>query len=268
MRYAISNNERIEAQKGLSAVCPICGQPVIARCGKIKVWHWAHVSGSDCDSWQSPMSEWHQAWQDNFPEACREYPLRNKQTNECHRADVLAPDLKSPWMVLEFQHSSIKSEEREARERFYKHLVWVVDGKRSKVSFNHITSIYDYLQRINDDCYLALSPEIYLPKTWLNSNVPVVFDFAEELPFLLCTFPIKFLTGQGVACITKDDFIAKTQNGDLRNYLAEQKSILKNAKSKELVNAYRSIVATSRHPGGFQEWCARKDANHRGPKIS
>ncbi len=272
MRYAISNNERIEAQKGLSAVCPICGQPVIARCGNIKIRHWAHVSGSDCDSWQSPMSEWHYSWQDKFPKECREYKLLKKKTNECHIADILTPpNLKESWIVIEFQHSSIKSEEREAREQFYKHLIWVVDGTRSKNSSNRIKNIFDYLQRITDDCFLALSPEVYLPKAWLNSNVPVVFDFAENLPFLLCIFPIKFLAGQGAICISKDDFIAKAQNGNLRSYLIERMDILKKAKSKELITAFNQIArlaASPMRPGGFQEWQAKQAAKRRGPKFS
>ena len=34
--------------------------------------------------------------------------------------------------MIEFQHSSIKAEEKLAREQFYKNMVWVVDGKRTK----------------------------------------------------------------------------------------------------------------------------------------
>lgn len=42
MKYAIIDNFRQEAVKGLNGICPICGEPVIAKCGKYKVNHWAH----------------------------------------------------------------------------------------------------------------------------------------------------------------------------------------------------------------------------------
>lgn len=49
MKYAFVNNQRVEAQKGMKGICPVCQQPVIAKCGQIKVNHWAHSKSSHCD---------------------------------------------------------------------------------------------------------------------------------------------------------------------------------------------------------------------------
>lgn len=44
MRFSIVNGEKREAQKGLIGVCIGCDQPVIPKCGPIKIHHWAHKS--------------------------------------------------------------------------------------------------------------------------------------------------------------------------------------------------------------------------------
>src|SRR5215467_9799523 len=50
------------------------------------------------------------------------------QSGEKHVADVKTQS----GMVIEFQHSFLKAEERAARESFYRKMVWVVDGRRRK----------------------------------------------------------------------------------------------------------------------------------------
>jgi len=48
MEFANLNNQRTKATKGAKdALCPCCNKPVIAKCGEIKIWHWAHVSLAD-----------------------------------------------------------------------------------------------------------------------------------------------------------------------------------------------------------------------------
>ncbi|MBS1728868.1 MAG: hypothetical protein JST51_19280 [Armatimonadetes bacterium] len=62
MQYAVTRDgEKIEAVKDVEAFCPICLEPVLARCGRIKIHHWAHVADLDCDSWTEPETEWHRA---------------------------------------------------------------------------------------------------------------------------------------------------------------------------------------------------------------
>ena len=114
--------------------CPVCGGAVRLRQGDIKVPHFAHVDRGDCDSFGADMSEWHLAWQKEFPEECREVVLT--ADGESHRADVLYHGV-----VVEFQHSPMDLSEFWARNDFYtkaaKHLVWVFD-MREKVWAKHI----------------------------------------------------------------------------------------------------------------------------------
>lgn len=45
MIFALDNiGKRIEASKGVEALCPICKNIVKAKCGIIKVHHWYHMN--------------------------------------------------------------------------------------------------------------------------------------------------------------------------------------------------------------------------------
>ncbi len=54
--FAMDKDGRIrsveEVARGLSCecVCPTCGDKVIARQGEVREWHFAHVSGADCEN--------------------------------------------------------------------------------------------------------------------------------------------------------------------------------------------------------------------------
>lgn len=116
-----AKGNRIVAAPGQRAVCPSCNGEVVAKCGKIKVWHWAHLS-ADCDPWSEGMTEWHIGWQNEFPEECREVVIQ--RNGEIHRADIMLPD----GTVIEFQHSPISQDEIAKREEFYgAKMVWMFD---------------------------------------------------------------------------------------------------------------------------------------------
>ena len=105
--------------------CPICDSKLIAKTkGKIRVPHFAHENGSECDSWHYDMSEWHREWQKCFPVDNREVVVENNGTK--HRADVLINNT-----VVEFQHSKISREEFNTRNIFYKYsgynVIWLFD---------------------------------------------------------------------------------------------------------------------------------------------
>ena len=124
MRYAEVDGVKVEAEPGMRGICMSCKSEVLAKCGDIKEWHWAHSSKSDCDDWYEPMTEWHVRSQDMFPLGCREVVIGK------HRADVITES----GYVVEFQKSSISSGDIINREEFYgghsglKGLVWVFDG--------------------------------------------------------------------------------------------------------------------------------------------
>jgi competence protein CoiA len=118
MFYANTPNGRARATPGATATCPTCGEDLIARCGELVAWHWAHRSVADCDPWAERDSAWHRAWQDRFPESMREVPVGP------HRADIRHPD----GLVVELQHSTISVDDIQARERHYGRMVWVFDA--------------------------------------------------------------------------------------------------------------------------------------------
>lgn len=61
MRFALVDNERADAAQDLKGVCPGCSQPVIAKCGTRKIWHWAHRAVKMCDQWWEPETDWHKS---------------------------------------------------------------------------------------------------------------------------------------------------------------------------------------------------------------
>ncbi|SFB98294.1 Competence protein CoiA-like family protein [Xylanibacter ruminicola] len=177
MKFALVDNKKKEAEKGLKGLCPICQQPVIAKCGKYKINHWAHKSLKHCDSWWENETEWHRQWKNTFPVEWQEIVAIDENSGEKHIADIKT----NGDMVVEFQHSNISEEERISRENFYRNMIWIVDGTRRKRDFSHFKEAFLYnsiwLASQNDPLYVLETDFSYLPKEWLNSRVPVLFDF-------------------------------------------------------------------------------------------
>src|SRR5450755_3676026 len=122
MKYALINGIRAEAKKGFKGTCPYCEAELIAKCGDVKINHWAHLENRNCDPWWEPETEWHRSWKNNFPEDWQEFPFKDRETNERHIADIHTND----GLIIEFQHSAINPNERIARERFYINMIWVI----------------------------------------------------------------------------------------------------------------------------------------------
>ena len=202
MKYAIVNNERVEAQKGMKGFCPVCNKPVIARCGEFKVNHWAHTKSAHCDKWWEAETEWHRAWKDLFPKEWQEVIAYDEKTGEKHVADIKT----DKGLVIEFQHSHIKPEEQTAREEFYKNMIWVVDGTRLKRDFSRFSKAFRSpdIKYIGQNIRLLYSPDEHLPKNWQRRSFPIIFDYqnyiiSDETPDyirniqnqLWCLLPIK-----------------------------------------------------------------------------
>lgn len=120
MLLAIKDNQRILAEPEIKdAHCEICGDVLIPKCGKIKIWHWAHKNSMDCDNWSEEETEWHKEWKNKFPIECQEVKIGK------HRADVKLIS----GIVIEFQHSLLSSEQIIEREKFYNNMIWVLDGE-------------------------------------------------------------------------------------------------------------------------------------------
>lgn len=181
MKFAIVNNQKVEAQKGLKGVCCLCQQPVIPKCGIYRTNHWAHKSITHCDKWWENETDWHRQWKNKFPIEWQEVIANDEKTGEKHIADIKT----NGGMVVEFQHSNISNEERISRELFYKHMIWVVDGTRRKRDFFHFTKAFDYDAiwpiTIDNSLHVLYNVQRHLPKEWIQSRMPVLFDFKGTL---------------------------------------------------------------------------------------
>ncbi|RPD39300.1 competence protein CoiA [Chitinophaga barathri] len=220
MRFALIDNLRVEANPGLKGICPGCGQPVLTKCGTIRVHHWAHQRTELCDSWGEPETEWHRSWKNNFPHLWQECFMRDVLTGEKHMADVRTDH----GLVIEFQHSHLKPQERIARENFYRDLVWIVDGTRLVNDFPRFLKGQNQIQPTGKSgIFHVYDPAKCFPSAWLSSSVPVLFDFLgggqlnnplDSRNQLYCLFPIKVGRRATLARIPRSAFIKTAINGD------------------------------------------------------
>jgi hypothetical protein len=177
MKFAVINGQRQEAQPNLSGKCPSCGHPMVAKCGEMRIWHWAHQGRRVCDPWWENETEWHRAWKGQFPVSWQEV-VHTAENDMKHIADVKT---ERGW-VIEFQHSYIKPEERRSRDVFYPKLVWVVDGTRRKRDGKQ------FFEALNNGALLVAklpivqvrSDECALLREWAGSQAPIFFDFGSE----------------------------------------------------------------------------------------
>lgn len=179
MKFALLNDKKIEATKGAKGFCPSCGSELIAKCGEIKVNHWAHKGNRNCDPWWENETEWHRSWKNQFPSQWQEV-VHFSDNGERHIADVKT---QTDW-VLEFQHSFLNAEERHSRNSFYVKLIWIVDGARRK------TDIPQFEEALRGGNVLAnhaplqirlihFPQECRLIREWHNDDALVFFDFQQ-----------------------------------------------------------------------------------------
>ena len=188
MIWALQNEERVTAEPGGQGECPCCRGDVLAKCGSIVTWHWAHKA-DDCDTWHEPESEWHIGWKRRFPEDWQEVVVGN------HRADV-----KTPKLVVELQASSISAETIQEREQHYRNMVWLLRGEdfkdnlsiRNPVGKCSQCGTREEIYADLDGCWKcggSIQPrEGYITfrwrwprKSWWSAQMPVVIDTGDGL---------------------------------------------------------------------------------------
>lgn len=187
MQYALVNGERQEPQPNLSGNCPLCGDPTIAKCGDIRVWHWSHLKKLTCDPWWENETEWHRSWKGQFPKEWHER-IHRAAGGEKHIADVKTD---KDW-VIEFQYSHLPAEERKARTAFYQKVAWVVSGVRRKKDQEQFFALLRELGSIPNSpiirrIFLVHPDKSALLRDWGGCTAPVFFDFGG--PILWCLLP-------------------------------------------------------------------------------
>lgn len=213
MRYAIVDGIKTEASPKAKGICTNCNAELIAKCGRFKVWHWAHKNKLECDPWWENETEWHRAWKDNFPVEWQEISHIDQETGEKHIADV-----KNQYgLVIEFQHSPIKFEERVSREEFYKDMIWIVDGTRGSLDKSYFNMGLGKNYPIQKDP-VAFPLEWWsrgkLLENWSESSVKVYLDFGEDTLWHLILFNKESKKG-AVAPIPRNVLINDCLNGNV-----------------------------------------------------
>jgi hypothetical protein len=172
MKHALVDGQRREAKPNLSGKCLNCVSPMVSKCGERRVWHWAHRGERHCDRWWEPETDWHRTWKNKFPADWQEI-IHRADNSEKHIADVKT----AQGLIIEFQHSYIKPEERRSREAFYKSMLWIVNGlrrKRDKENFGK--SPCDIVQPA-PLTFRVPTKHCSLLREWVDSPVEVFFDF-------------------------------------------------------------------------------------------
>jgi competence protein CoiA len=186
MKFALVSGQRQEAQPNLAGKCQTCDQPMVAKCGEVRIWHWAHLGGRLCDPWWENETVWHRAWKNRFPIDWQEV-VHYAETGEKHISDV---NTDRGW-IIEFQHSYLKPEERRSRDTFYRKLIWVVDGTRRKRDVAQLLNAWNEGAPMGANSLLrrAFSHNCTLLRDWAGGNTPIFFDLgeAERLWWLVAT---------------------------------------------------------------------------------
>ena len=262
MKFALVDGRRQEAQPNLSAKCPTCDQPMVAKCGEVRISHWAHQRTLFCDPWWENETEWHRDWKGQFPVNWQEFVYRT-ENGEKHIADVRTDH---GW-VIEFQHSPIRPEERRSRDIFYRKLVWVVDATRRKTDGPQFRKALEASTSVGGSPNIrrVRADECRLLREWSASPAPIFFDFGKgpTLWWLLARRPDE---PAYVAPFPRSDFIAihhdKGPEG-ARDFDELVRTI------DELVmpyNAHLRSQALARAPvqsTGFQQYLARRNVRRR-----
>lgn len=103
---------------------------MLAKCGEINVWHWAHVKGESCDAWYEPETLWHRTWKASFKPEWTEVIIA--RDGKRHIADVLT----NKGLVIELQNSPISPAIIREREAFYGDtMMWIVNAKPFRNNF-------------------------------------------------------------------------------------------------------------------------------------
>lgn len=177
MKFALVNGQRQEAQPNLPGKCLAWDHPMVAKCGKVKIWHWAHKGSRSCDPWWENETKWHRAWKEQFPVKWQEIVLQ-AENGEKHIADVKT---EHGW-VIEFQHSYIKPEERRSRNAFYGKLIWVVDATRRRRDTPQLLRSWEEGTPVdaNSAVRRVWSEGCALYREWADGHAPTFFDFGDS----------------------------------------------------------------------------------------
>lgn len=116
--------------------CKCCDTSMIGKKGTINRHHFAHKTKEDCDSWLQYKTEWHLFWQNLFNKEKQEVVMVKDEKK--HIADIVSNE-----RVIEVQHSNISLENVQARELFYRNIIWLLDGNNCTYELCDMVDYHD-----------------------------------------------------------------------------------------------------------------------------
>jgi len=134
------SGQKIVATPRARAICRYCGSEVLAKCGRIMSWHWAHTNREDCDNWSEGETRWHLGWKESIES------VGDGMTEVLfgpHRADICFPG----GTLIELQNSAISPSEIEERERFYTSQQVTHCGKTCRIQMKWIFNAIDAYEK-------------------------------------------------------------------------------------------------------------------------
>ena len=147
MKFAIVDGQKVTAEPNRRGHCLLCQDEVLPKCGRVKVWHWAHKARPPCDPWWENEMDWHRSWKNCFPVRNQEVVHFDPVTGQKHVADVKTDAGK----VIELQNSPMAPAELEAREAFYGDMIWIVNGDKFRDRFFILDALPDPETDFADD---------------------------------------------------------------------------------------------------------------------
>jgi len=137
MFVANKNNQSVlavDARRNSKYTCPGCGEAVILRHGQMRLSHFAHHAGSNCEVFSEGETKAHLEGKTQIFDWCRKNHLAVKLEAYLpelqQRPDILV-NWNHHWTAIEFQCSPISLEKLSARTRgYYEHgyKVWWILG--------------------------------------------------------------------------------------------------------------------------------------------
>jgi len=241
MKYAIVNGIKTEASKGITGICPCCGSLLIAKCGELRINHWAHKGNRNCDPWWENETEWHRSWKDHFPTDWQEV-IHFDKDGEKHIADVKT---LNNW-ILEFQHSYINPAERRSRNHFYGKITWIVDGTRRKNDLKQFSTWVSTRTQVSPKNLIfkvSFPEECRLINEWEDDNALVFLDFNQTTQdgdsFLWLIFPTITKGTAYVACFPKKRFVELHNKLQFDNFVQNELN--------EIMNIIRNGIARNKN---------------------
>lgn len=156
--YAIIDKKRKRPNPAEVAQCPYCKADVIAKCGHINTWHWAHKIKSDSCIYKD-MSEWHIAHQLKAE--------KNGWNLEQHIGFRIA-DCVHGKNVIELQKSSISDKEIINRNINY-------DALRYNVHW-----VFDYNEKFNNMIFTEVNDIYKFKQNWAKKSIIILFNYIDN----------------------------------------------------------------------------------------